>query len=329
MGNTLLEVQNLSVDFDATAGPVRAVDDVSFSLDRDQILGVVGESGSGKSVTAQAIMKLVPRPPGKYAQGKIIFQDRDLLVLREKDMRRVRGDRISMIFQNPRAALNPSFTIGAQFVEAVREHLELNRENMKTRALKAMSDVGFADPQRVLESYPHQLSGGMCQRVGIAIAMATDPDLLIADEPTTALDVIAQMTVLATLRRLHESRRMPIILISHDFGIIGAIATHVLVMYAGQVQEEGAVDDVLSRPAHPYTRGLIDSIPDPARKKQRLHQIDGQPPNLARLPSGCRFADRCSCAFSRCRSEAPTLWRTTAGSRARCHLYDPSSVAAA
>jgi oligopeptide/dipeptide ABC transporter ATP-binding protein len=298
-------------------------------LDRGQILGVVGESGSGKSVTAQALMKLIPSPPGRYAQGTIIFQGRDLLALREKDMRRIRGDRIAMIFQNPRAALNPSFTVGGQFVEAVRQHIELNREDMKTRALNGMRDVGFADPQRVLESYPHQLSGGMCQRVGIAIAMATGPDLLIADEPTTALDVLAQMTLLATLRRLHESRRMPIILISHDFGIIRAMATHVLVMYAGQVQEEGAADDVLSQPSHPYTKGLINSIPDPARKKQRLYQIDGQPPDLATLPRGCRFADRCSYVFARCRSEAPTLWRTSSGSRARCHLYDPRQAAAA
>ena len=322
-------MRNLSVDFDLAGGALRAVDDVRLSLERDQILGVVGESGSGKSVTAQALMKLIPSPPGRYAQGKIIFQGRDLLALREKDMRRVRGDRIAMIFQNPRAALNPSFAIGVQFIEAVRQHIELNREDMKTRALNGMRDVGFADPQRVLESYPHQLSGGMCQRVGIAIAMATDPDLLIADEPTTALDVLAQMTVLATLRRLHESRRMPIILISHDFGIIGSTATHVLVMYAGQVQEEGLVDDVLSQPRHPYTKGLIDSIPDPVRKKQRLHQINGQPPDLARLPRGCRFADRCSYAFSRCRSESPTLWRTSSGSRARCHLYDPRSAVAA
>jgi oligopeptide/dipeptide ABC transporter ATP-binding protein len=317
------------VAFDTAAGSVRAVDDVSFSVDRDQILGVVGESGSGKSVTAQAIMKLIPRPPGRYTGGQVVFEGRDLLTTRERDMRRLRGDRIAMIFQNPRAALNPSFTVGSQFIETLGQHSKLTRREREARALTSMRDVGFPDARRVLDSYSHQLSGGMCQRVGIAIAMATDPDLLIADEPTTALDVLVQKTVLETLHNLHKSRRMPIIVISHDFGVIRALATRVLVMYAGQVQEEGAVDEILSRPGHPYTRGLINSIPDPARKKQRLHQIDGQPPDLANLPNGCRFAARCERVHARCRSEAPRFWPTPSGSLARCHLFDPASIAAA
>jgi oligopeptide/dipeptide ABC transporter ATP-binding protein len=325
----LLDVQNLCVDFDTASGSFRAVDDVSFSVRRGQILGVVGESGSGKSVTAQAIMKLIPTPPGRYAGGRVVFDGRELLAMSERDLRRLRGDRIAMIFQNPRAALNPAFTVGAQLIEALREHTGLSRRDTRARAETTMRGVGFSDARRVLGSYPHQLSGGMCQRVGIAIAMATDPDLLIADEPTTALDVLVQKAALETLRGLHASREMPIILISHDFGVIRAMATQVLVMYAGQVQEQGAVDAILSRPGHPYTKGLLNSIPDPARKAQRLYQIDGHPPDLARLPPGCRFADRCEHVYARCRSESPRLWPTPSGSYARCHLQDPNPTAAA
>jgi peptide/nickel transport system ATP-binding protein len=325
----LLHVQNLCVDFDTAGGMFRAVDDVSFTVRRGQILGVVGESGSGKSVTAQAIMKLIPTPPGRYAGGRVVFEGRDLLAMRERELRRLRGDRIAMIFQNPRASLNPAFTVGSQLIEALREHRRLSRRDMEAQAESTMRDVGFSDARRVLESYPHQLSGGMCQRVGIAIAMATGPDLLIADEPTTALDVLVQKAVLETLRGLHARREMPIILISHDFGVIRAMATQVLVMYAGQVQEQGAVDAILGRPGHPYTKGLINSIPDPARKAQRLYQIDGQPPDLARLPRGCRFADRCEQVYARCRSESPRLWPTPSGSYARCHLQDPNPTVAA
>jgi len=324
--DTVLSVMNLKTYFDTPAGVVKAVDDVSFELRRTDILAIVGESGSGKSVTAQSIMKLVAVPPGRHAGGRIELDSLDLLSLNEKALERVRGERISMIFQNPRAALNPSFTVAAQMVETLRHHdRSLSKGEAAKRAVTLLRAVDFPDPERVAASYPHQMSGGMCQRVGVALCMACEPEILIADEPTTALDVLVQATILLLLKRAHVERGLPIILITHDFGVVRALATRVIVMYAGKTQESGPVEAVLSYPQHPYTRALIDSVPKPDEVDRHLYQIDGQPPDLSRLPSGCSFADRCEFAMARCRTTIPELHRSPTGSTVRCHLFDDAS----
>lgn len=324
ISDSVLSVQNLRTYFHTPAGTVKAVDDVSFELFADDVLAIVGESGSGKSVTAQSVMKLVPLPPGEYAAGVIDLQGIDLLALNERAMEDVRGKRIAMIFQNARSALNPSFTIGFQMTETLKRHdPSLSRTQREERTGFLLCDVGFPDPERICASYPHQLSGGMCQRMGIAMCMACEPDILIADEPTTALDVVVQAIVLKMLKRLHEERNVPIIVITHDFGVVSSLANRVIVMYAGQIQEQGDVDQVLSASAHPYTRALIKSIPDPDKDTPRLYQIAGQPPDLMRLPPGCSFAERCEHVSTLCRTEKPALLEAPDGSLARCHLYGP------
>ena len=324
--DTVLSVANLKTYFDTPAGVVKAVDDISFDLRRTDILAIVGESGSGKSVTAQSIMNLIAVPPGRYAGGRIELDGIDLLTLNEKALEGVRGERISMIFQNPRAALNPSFTVAAQMVETLRHHDRgLSKGEAAKRAVALLRAVDFPDPERVAASYPHQMSGGMCQRVGVALCMACEPDILIADEPTTALDVLVQATILLLLKRAHVERSLPVILITHDFGVVRVLAKRVIVMYAGKTQESGAVEAVLSNPQHPYTKALIDSVPKPDEPNSRLYQIEGQPPDLSRLPSGCSFADRCEFAMAKCRTTAPELHRSPTGSTVRCHLFDDAS----
>ena len=320
----VLSVQGLRTWFDTPNGVVKAVDDVSFELRRGDVLAIVGESGSGKSVTAQSIMKLVSRPPGRHAGGEVRMAGEDLLSLDERSLEEIRGKRISMIFQSPRAVLNPSFTVSAQMVETVRRHdPAVSKEEARTRALALLRAVDFPDPARAAACYPHQMSGGMCQRVGIALSLACEPQVLIADEPTTALDVLVQSTILLLLKRTYLAQGIPIMLITHDFGVVRAIATRVVVMYAGKIQEEGPVDAVLAEPRHPYTRVLIDSVPRAGHAEQRLFQIEGQPPDLSRLPPGCSFAERCAFATARCRAEAPALRRSANGSLVRCHLVAP------
>lgn len=324
--DTVLSVKNLKTYFDTPAGVVKAVDDVSFDLRKTDILAIVGESGSGKSVTAQSIMKLVAMPPGQYAGGRIELDGRDLLSLNDRALERVRGERISMIFQNPRAALNPSFTVATQMVETLRRHdRSLTKDKAVKRSMALLRAVDFPDPQRVAASYPHQMSGGMCQRVGVALSMACEPEILIADEPTTALDVLVQATILLLLKRAHIERGLPIILITHDFGVVRALATRVIVMYAGKVQESGPAEAILSNPQHPYTKALIDSVPKPDEPDRRLYQIEGQPPDLARLPAGCSFADRCDFAMAKCRTDAPSIHHSPAGTVVRCHLFDDAT----
>ena len=320
----VLSVQNLRSWFDTPSGVVKAVDDVSFELRRGDVLAIVGESGSGKSVTAQSIMKLVSRPPGRYAGGEVRMDGRNLLSLDERSLEEIRGKRISMIFQSPRAVLNPSFTVSTQMVETVRRHdPAIAKEEAQARVLALLRAVDFPDPARVAACYPHQMSGGMCQRVGIALSLACEPQVLIADEPTTALDVVVQATILLLLKRTYLARGIPILLITHDFGVVRALATRVVVMYAGRIQEEGPVDAVLAEPRHPYTRVLIDSVPRAGHAEQRLFQIEGQPPDLSRLPPGCSFAERCSFATATCHARAPALRRTANGSLVRCHLVVP------
>lgn len=329
-GAAKLSVQNLKTYFHTPAGILKSVDGVDFELYPNDILAIVGESGSGKSVTAQSIMKLVPTPPGEYVSGTVSLLDKDITALDEASMQSVRGRRIGMIFQNARAALNPSFTIGYHLIETLKRHSHSSnsksRQQTEKEAEFLLREVGFADPQRINTSYPHQLSGGMCQRIGIALCLACNPEIIIADEPTTALDVIVQAIVLRKLRQIHLERSVPIILITHDFGVARYLANRVIVMYAGKIQEQGEVEKVLSNPAHPYTKALIRSVPDRAECTDRLYQIAGQSPNLMNLPPGCSFAERCEHSTPYCRSRPPDLLPASDGSMVRCHLYGPTEM---
>jgi peptide/nickel transport system ATP-binding protein len=321
----VLAVRNLRTVFVTPAGVAKAVDDVSFSVHRNEILAIIGESGSGKTVAALSLMKLVQTPPGRYAGGTIEIDGRNILALDEKALEDVRGRIVGMIFQNPRASLDPSFTTGSQLVETLLRHQPaLGREAARAKARLALVEVGFGDPDRVLASYPHQLSGGMCQRVGLAMVLACNPKLLIADEPTTALDVGVQAKILLLLKNRSRETGLPIVIITHDMGVVSAIATRVLVMYGGQVQEEGPVDAVLAAPFHPYTQALINAIPDPDAQLdgQERSYIRGEPPNLLAPPPGCRFAPRCDKAFARCTAEMPARLSPEPGRFVRCHLYD-------
>lgn len=323
--NTVLAVRNLRTAFVTPAGTAVAVDDVSFSVRENEVLAIIGESGSGKTVTALSLVRLVQTPPGKYLGGAIEIGGMDILSLSEKELENVRGKTIAMIFQNPRASLDPSFTVGFQLIETLLRHdAKLGRAAADTAARASLLEVGFGDPDRVLASYPHQLSGGMCQRVGLAMALACKPKLLIADEPTTALDVGVQAKILLLLKKRSRETGLPIIIITHDMGVVRAVANRVSVMYGGHIQEEGTVDDVLASPNHPYTQALISSIPDPdATQEERIH-IRGEPPNLLAPPPGCRFAPRCDKAFGRCHEELPARYNPEPGRFVRCHLFDPS-----
>lgn len=322
LNDPILSVCGLRTYFFTPSGIVKAVDDVSFDLLRGEILAIVGESGSGKSVTALSLMKLVASPPGRYVSGEILLDGRNVLACSEGELEEIRGRRISMIFQNPRAALNPSFTILTQLSDTIRRHdLSLTRTSARKQALTRLAELGVPDPERVGMSYPHQISSGMCQRTGLALAMASHPDILIADEPTTMLDAWVQARILLMLKRMHLTRGLPIILITHDFGVVRALATRVIVMYAGRVQEEGTADTIFENPQHPYTRALIDSVPRPDRSTHRLYQIPGQPPDLSRLPPGCSFADRCDSVMPICRTKTPELYISASRSLARCHLF--------
>lgn len=322
----VLAVHQLKTAFETPAGIARAVDDVSFSVYPHEILAIIGESGSGKTVTALSLMKLVATPPGKYLGGTVEIGGVDLLALDERSLADIRGKIIGMIFQNPRAALDPSFTAGSQLIETLRRHEPtLDQDRAQRAARAALVEVGFGDPDRVMASYPHQLSGGMCQRVGLAMALACKPRLLIADEPTTALDVGVQAKILLLLKNRSRETGLPIIIITHDMGVVRAVASRVLVMYGGHVQESGDVDDVLTSPLHPYTQALIRSIPDPDEPREMRSHIRGEPPNLLAPPRGCRFAPRCDSAFARCHEELPQQHHPEPGRSVRCHLYDPEA----
>jgi len=318
----LLEVRNLSTSFRTDDGIVRAVEDVSFTVEKGRTLGIVGESGSGKSVTMLTVMGLNPRR-SSMVTGEALFNGEDLLKMPSSRLREIRGKEISMIFQDPMTSLNPVYTIGNQLVEAVRLHGEhVSKAHAKTRAVEALRAVGIPRPERRVDDYPHQFSGGMRQRVMIAMALINDPDLLIADEPTTALDVTTQAQILKLMNDLQERFGSAIIMITHDLGVVAEVADDVVVMYAGRIQEEAPVDRLFKTPAHPYTWGLLGSLPRLNQVAGRLVQIPGQPPSLLFPPSGCRFHPRCAYAMPICQQTEPGLDNLSydAKHRSRCHL---------
>jgi peptide/nickel transport system ATP-binding protein len=323
--NHLLRVENLQTHFPTRAGLVRAVNGVSFHLDRGELLGLVGESGCGKSITALSIMRLIA-PPGKIVGGEIIFDGKNLLRLSEEEMRQMRGDDIAMIFQDPMTSLNPVFTVGEQIAEALRLHRKLSRKEARLGAINAMREVSIPDPARRANDYPHQLSGGMRQRVMIAMALACNPKLLIADEPTTALDVTIQAQILELLDELRRSRELAVLLITHDLGVVAEVADRVAVMYTGKIVEESSVEELFARPRHPYTEGLLRSVPkltaEHVAKKERLETIEGVVPSPTDLPPGCHFAPRCQYRMPRCTEGEIPLYDLEGGVKVRCVLFD-------
>ncbi len=318
----LLEVRGLVTAFDTEGGRVRAVDRVDFSLERGRTLGIVGESGCGKSVTALSIMRLLPQPMGQILAGTIHFEGTDLVSADQSTLHRIRGGRIGMIFQEPMTALNPVHRIGRQIAESLILHKGIERRAALERAVDMLERVGIPAPEVRLSEYPHQLSGGMRQRVMIAIALACDPALLIADEPTTALDVTVQAQILELIAKLRSETGMGVMLITHDLGVIAEQCDDVVVMYAGRVAEQASVAELFARPRHPYTRGLLDSIPHlETPRKSRLPTIAGMVPTLKDLPDGCRFNNRCPHADDRCRREQPPLSRAGDGHLVACHHW--------
>lgn len=311
----LLEIQNLAVVFPTEDGTAQAVDNLSLSLDKTSVLGVVGESGCGKSISALSILRLVP-PPGRIVAGKILFENQDLLTYSESQMQDIRGNCIALIPQDPMTSLNPVYTIGAQIIEAIELHQKVSRQEARKRAIEALEEVNIPQARERVDDYPHQFSGGMRQRVMIAMALACKPDLLIADEPTTALDVTVQAQILDLLRFLQKEEGMSILLITHDLGVIAEMCDMVSVMYAGTVVESASVHEIFKNPLHPYTIGLMDSLPQPWSK--RLISIEGQPPNLVNLPPGCRFAERCPLVEPRCKEAIPPLEEKAPGHFVRC-----------
>ncbi len=316
----LLSVQHLETTFSTETGKLVAVDDVSFDIRPGEVLGLVGESGCGKTVTSKSILRLIPDPPGRISGGKVLFEGQDLVSLSERAMRSVRGNRIAMIFQEPMTALNPVLRVGDQVAETLVLHQPaLSKSARRERVLELLIQVGIPSPTTRIDEYPHQLSGGMRQRVMIAMALACKPKLLIADEPTTALDVTIQAQVLRLMLRLRSELGTSILLITHDLGVIAEVCDRVVVMYAGRVVEEASVDDLFHRPQHPYTEALLRSIPKRGRKTSaRLATIAGLVPDLRKLPPGCRFQDRCDRAQARCRDQEPQLTTQADGSSVRC-----------
>jgi peptide/nickel transport system ATP-binding protein len=314
---SLLEVRDLRTAFPLEGGEARAVDGVSFALEAGRVLGLVGESGCGKSMTALSLMRLVP-PPGRVVGGAVRLEGRELLALPERDMRAVRGAGLAMVFQEPMTSLNPVFTVGSQIAEAVRIHRRVGRRDAWARAVALLGEVGIPEPARRAHDYPHQLSGGMRQRVMIAIAISCEPKVLIADEPTTALDVTIQAEILDLLRALRQRRGMALLLITHDLGVVAEQVDDVAIMYAGRIVEQASVIDVFARPRHPYTRALFRSIPGIAGRRERLETIPGQVPDLRRLPSGCSFRDRCPDAIDACAAQVPPLEPKAPGHLAAC-----------
>lgn len=323
----LLEVENLKVSFFIHAGQVQAVRGVSFSLERGDAMALVGESGCGKSVTAQTILHLIPSPPGRVLGGSIRFAGEELVGKTEKEMERVRGNDISMIFQDPMTSLNPTMTVGNQIVEGLRLHQRMDKAQAKKQALEMLRLVGLPNPERRFNQYPHEFSGGMRQRVMIAMALACQPKLLIADEPTTALDVTIQAQILELMKSLQARLGMSIILITHDLGIVADTCRRIFVMYAGRIVESGPVDDIFYRPQHPYTWGLLQSVPKlHAEEKRRLVPILGQPPDLIQPPLGCAFAPRCRFAMRVCQEQQPPEFRVGEEGHASCWLLHPQAA---
>ncbi|WP_088036168.1 ABC transporter ATP-binding protein [Evansella clarkii] len=324
MSDALLEVKDLKTYFFVEDKIIKSVDGVNFTIKNGETVAIVGESGSGKSITSLSIMGLVPKPNGKIVEGSIKFSGDELVGLPEKKMNKIRGNDIAMIFQEPMTSLNPVFPIGNQITEALLHHQNLRKSEAKKRAVELLKLVGFARAEQIIHEYPHQLSGGMRQRVMIAMAMSCDPKLLIADEPTTALDVTVQAQILELMRDVKKKFNSSILLITHDLGVVAEMADRVLVMYGGQVVEETSVDEIFEKPKHPYTSGLLASIPKIEEERKRLEQIPGTVPSADNFPRGCRFAPRCSKVMPRCTDAPPDLLKVEPDHKVRCFLYELS-----
>ncbi|MBP1933915.1 ABC transporter ATP-binding protein [Ammoniphilus resinae] len=320
MTDKLLEVKGLRIHFLTEQGEIPAVDEVDLEIKKGEILGIVGESGCGKSVTSLSIMKLVPSPPGKIVEGAILFKGEDLISASEKRLRQIRGKEIAMIFQEPMTSLNPVYTIGNQIRETVKLHHRYSKKKANQHAIDMLKKVGIPRPEQIIHEYPHQLSGGMRQRVMIAMAMSCDPELLIADEPTTALDVTIQAQILDLMRELNQSQGTAIMLITHDLGVVAELCDRVIVMYAGKVVEQGGVRAILKNPQHPYTKGLIQSIPHWNNQRERLYSIPGNVPTPGEWGNGCRFAPRCELAMNKCLKQMPELTEVELAHHSRCWL---------
>lgn len=317
-GDKVLEVNNLCTYFQTRWGTVKAVDGVSFDLSRGETLGIVGESGSGKSVTMLSLMQLVPSPPGRIVDGEIILDGQDLLQLNDDQMSKIRGSQIALIIQDPMTSLNPVFSIGNQVMEAVKIHQDIPKKSILDRALDVLRKVNIPAAETRIRDYPHQMSGGMRQRVVGAISISCQPSVLIADEPTTSLDVTIQAQYLKLLKELQEEQDLGLIFITHDFGIVAKMCDKVAVMYAGKIVEQGSVRDIFNNPSHPYTEALLKSVPKLEEDVERLYSIEGQPPTLHDLPQGCPFAPRCDYVMDRCREEYPPILEVNEAHSAAC-----------
>ena len=322
--DVVLEVNDLQTYFYTRLGIVKAVDGVSFNVRAGETLGIVGESGCGKTMTARSLLRLVPKPAARIVNGEILLKGEDLVQKTEDEMRSIRGRRISMIMQDPQTSLNPLFTIGNQLREALGQEYKDSSKNMVQRAVDALKSVNVAAPERRIHDYPFQMSGGMKQRVVGAIAMSCEPDLLIADEPTTALDVTIQLQYLRLLKEIQAATGLAIIFITHDFGVVARMCDRVAVMYAGRIVEQGPVRDIFDHPSHPYTESLIASVPKLEEQVDWLYSIDGQPPLLMNLPEGCRFAPRCPAARDQCTTEYPSTYNVGDNHTADCWRMDPA-----
>ena len=318
----LLEVRDLRTYFETEDGTVKAVDGITFELKRGETLGIVGESGSGKSVTNLSIIRLIPSPPGRIASGEVLFNGKDILALPDDEVRRIRGKRIAMIFQDPMTSLNPFMRISRQLMEITQLHLGHSKEQAYEHAIEMLERVGISDARARVDSYPHEFSGGMRQRVMIAMALSCEPELLIADEPTTALDVTIQAQILELIKKLKQETGTSVILITHDLGVVAGMTDHILVMYAGKVFEQARTDELFSCPGNPYTVGLLRSVPDPTSEQGELYQIPGLPPDVAHLPPGCPFAPRCYRAEEICHREFPPFVALTRDHHSLCHFAE-------
>lgn len=325
--NVILEVKDLETTFFTDDGNIAAVDHISFVIREGEVLGIVGESGCGKSVTSLSIMGLVPSPPGKITSGEILLEGQNLVNFSEKQMRSIRGKDVAMIFQEPMTSLNPLFTVGNQLTEAILIHnKKWSRKQVNDKAIEIMKLVGLPRAEQLMKDYPHQLSGGMRQRVMIAMALVCNPKVLIADEPTTALDVTIQAQILKLMKDLNERLNTAVLLITHDLGVVAETCERVIVMYAGQIVEEAPVVEIFRNPQHPYTKGLIQSVPDMRYKKEKLYSIPGNVPKPGSIKAGCRFAPRCEYAMERCLTMNPPLYQSSSTHEARCFLLDDKEV---
>lgn len=318
---TLLEIKDLCVEFKTMAGTVHAVDHLSYTLHRGEKLGIVGESGSGKSVSSLAMMQLIPNPPGKVTGGQILYNGKDLVKLSEREMEKIRGNEISMIFQEPMTSLNPIIRCGKQIAESLQLHRGMKKKEAMEEAIKMMQAVGIANPQARAYEYPHQMSGGMRQRVMIAMALACQPQILIADEPTTALDVTIQAQILDLIRDLNQKMNTSVVFITHDLGVVSELCDTVIVMYNGHIVEKAPVADIFREPLHPYTQGLLSAIPRITKERKPLSTIEGMVPNPVERIKGCRFWPRCPKACDRCRKEEPAVFSVGEDRQVRCWLY--------